>query len=118
MNNLGDALEAASEASYTTQSIESVGSGLVRISRCDEDMSGLLVADFCYGLNPKYLGDAQLFIAARDLLEVALMVLDTATAETDPALIAAAEAAISKALVSNVEFSGGAPTNGERSDDL
>ena len=104
MTNLGDALEAA----YTTQSIESVGSGLVRIARCDEDMSGLLVADFCYGLNPKYLGDAQLFIAARDLLEVAHMVLDTATAETNPALIAAAEAAINKAL-SNVEVTGEGP---------
>ena len=99
MTNLGDALEAA----YTTQPTESVGSGLVRIARRDEDMSGLLVADFCYGLNPKYLGDAQLFIAAKDLLEVALMVLDTATIETNPALIAAAEAAINKALASNVK---------------
>lgn len=94
-------LLAGVEAAYTTQPIESVGSGLVRIARCDEDMSGLLVADFYHGLNPKYLGDAQLFIAAKDLLEVALMVLDTATCETNLELIAAAEAAINKALASN-----------------
>ena len=84
------------DAPYTTCELETCGH-FVRTKRCDADMRGLIVAEFPHGLNPKYKGDADLFVAAKDLLEVAHMVLDTATCHTPQELIDAATLAIDKA---------------------
>ena len=84
------------DAPYTTCELETCGH-FVRTKRCPDDMRGLIIAEFPFDINPKYKGDANLFVAAKDLLDVANLVLDTATCHTPQELVEAATLAINKA---------------------
>lgn len=84
------------ELGFTQDPLEMSGH-YVRTARCENDMSGRIIAEFTFH-NPRYKADAQLFIAAQDLLKVAMLVLDTATIETSSELLCAAQQAIEKAI--------------------
>lgn len=84
------------ELGFTQDPLEMVGH-YVRTDRRPEDMSGRIIAEFTFH-NPRYKADAQLFIAAQDLLKVAMLVMDTATIETPMGLLCAAQQAVAKAI--------------------
>ncbi len=81
--------------SHTNVQLEMAGH-YVRTARCDSDMSGRIIAEFTFH-NTKWEADAQLFIAAQDLLRVAYLVIETATIETPEELLNSAFQAVKKA---------------------
>ena len=83
---------------FTKAQLELVGH-YVRTTRREEDMVGKIVAEFPFH-NNGYKADAQLFIAAQDLLRVAQLVIDSATVETPKELLESASEAIKKATTS------------------
>jgi hypothetical protein len=94
---------------FTQGPLELVGN-YVRTTRREEDMSGDIIAEFQF-TNSQYKADAQLFIAAHDLLKVAQLVIDSATIETPKELLDSAYQAVKKAT-ENIEIPGSGETAG------
>lgn len=93
----------SNELGFTQGPLEMAGH-YVRTARREEDMSGRIIAEFTFH-NPRYKADAQLFIAAQDLLKVAMLLLETATIETPMELLCLAHHAIKQATT-NVQIEG------------
>lgn len=95
---------------FTQGPLEMAGN-YVRTARREEDMSGRIIAEFNFH-NPQHKADAQLFIAAQDLLNVAMLVMETATIETPRELLCAAQQAVEKAIP-NTNLTSGASAEQE-----